>query len=131
LGLGVFLLVAAYVPRLSAQEQWMALRSYTALNFIKDEGEWCCLAVTLVPYSQFRDTDGSYPSTGIKVLWRPAGPWVDPPVLLDAVSDGEFLVIEVPPEYEGNGTWRLIEKGNSLTAIDVARRNVHKLKRKR
>jgi hypothetical protein len=126
-GLGAFLLVAAYAPRAGAQEMWAALRNYSDLTFNKDSGDWTGLAVTLVPYNTPQTTGEWH----IKVLWRSTVAWVAPPVLLDAVSDGEFLVIEVPPEYEASGTWRLLEKGNTLTAVDVARRNVHKLKRKR
>jgi hypothetical protein len=125
LGLGVFLLVAAYAPRLGAQEMWAALRNYSDLTFNKYSGDWNGLAVTLIPYNAPQTTGEWH----IKVLWRSTGPEVKPPVLLDAVPDGEFLVIEVPT-YEGSGTWKLLEKGNTLTAYNVATGNVHKLKRK-
>jgi hypothetical protein len=111
LGLAAFMLVAALAPRAGAQERDMALRIYSDIVFINEEGDWDGLAATLVPYSD-----------GIKVLWRSAGPFVYPATLLNAVADGEFLVIEVPPEYAGyaSGTCYLLQKGNTLTAVVVA-----------
>jgi hypothetical protein len=126
LGLATFLLVAAQAPRLSAQEMWAALRNYSNLTFNKYSGDWNGFAVTLIPYNETQTTGEWH----IKVLWRSTPSWVHPPVLLDAMPEGEFLVIEVP-QYEGSETWKLLEKDGTLTAYDVARRNVYKLKRRR
>ncbi len=125
LGLGAFLLVATPVCRSSAQEMEATLRNYSDLTFNEDSGDWTGFAVTLIPYNETQTT-GEWHT---KVLWRMTASWVHPPVLLDAVPEGEFLVIEVPGY--ASGTWKLLEKDGTLTAYDVARGNVYKLERTR
>jgi hypothetical protein len=127
LGVGLFFISAVLAPRVQSEELWMALRRYTALSFDNGQGTWCCLALAVVPYHERGD---EIEHNRVQVLWRRAGPRVDPPLLLEAVREGDFLVVEVPPEAADGGTWRLHETPSLITAYSPSG-HVYKLRRRR
>jgi hypothetical protein len=80
------------------------------MNYIESEGEFSGLQVTLVPYY-----DGE--KSHHKVLWRSAGPFLNSPLLLDAVEEGKTFKILVPKGDDFAGSWTLTLKGNAIDAI--------------
>jgi hypothetical protein len=97
LTLVVLLLAAGHVSAARAAEPWFALRTYSDMVFIPEEGDTVGLAVTIIPHS-WRHGDGPLTVEGA----------------FDAVREGEFLVVEIPPGQGNEGTWRLHETGNIL-----------------
>jgi hypothetical protein len=86
------------------------LAVYSDMNYIELEGEFSGLQVVLVPYY-----DGEKGRR--KVLWRSAGPFLDPPLLLDAVQEGKTLKVLVPREKGEAEAWTLTLKGNVFDAV--------------
>jgi hypothetical protein len=82
------------------------LAIYSDINFIEVEGEFVGLQVGIVPY---RD--------GQKVLWRSAGSFLNPPLLLDIAKLGNTLKVVVPDGDPFTGVWKLNLKGNFLYAV--------------
>jgi hypothetical protein len=99
----MLLLSVGHVPAARAAE-WFAMRTYSNLSFIPEEGDTVGLSVTIIPYSY-----------GIKTLWRHGGGPLTVEGAFDAVPDGEFLVVEIPPGQGNEGTWKLRETGKVLT----------------
>jgi hypothetical protein len=85
------------------------LAVYSDINFIELEGEFVGLQVVLVPYN------GGAKSR-LKMLWRSAGPFLNPPLLLDVDQNGKTFKIVVPAGQEDAGAWTLSLKGNVLYA---------------
>ncbi|CCE11255.1 exported hypothetical protein [Bradyrhizobium sp. STM 3843] len=83
---------------------------YSDMNYIALEGEYSGLQIALVPYY-----DGE--KSHRKILFRSAGPFLDPPLLLDAVEEGKTLKIVVPQGNELAGAWTLTLKGNLIEAV--------------
>lgn len=79
---------------------------YSDLNFIELEREFVGLQVAIVPDSE-----------GQKVLWRSAGPFLNAPLLLDAVKIGNALQVVVPDGDRYKGIWKLEVKGNTMYAV--------------
>jgi len=82
------------------------------MNFIEDEGEFYGIQIVVVTYID----EGVRKQ---KVLWRSAGPFLDPPLLLDAVVVGKNLTVVVPDGYGDigtAGTWNLMLRGDSMIA---------------
>jgi hypothetical protein len=98
------------------------LTVYSDMNFIELEGEFVGLQIALIPYNK-----GGEPTRN-KVLWRAAGPFLDTPLLLDAVQNGKTLTVVVPEGDETAGTWTLTLKGNVFDAVGP-RSLKYKLKR--
>jgi hypothetical protein len=87
------------------------LAVYSDMNFIEDEREYVGLQIALIPFNK----DGK--PTRYKVLWRAAGPFLNTPLLLDAVQKGKSLTVVVPDGNETSGTWTLTLKGNVYDAV--------------
>lgn len=85
------------------------LEVYSAVNFIEDEGEFSGIQIVVVPY-----VEGHVRKQ--KVLWRSAGPFLEPPLLLDVVAAGKGLRVVVPDGNGFSGTWNLSLRGNSMIA---------------
>lgn len=83
---------------------------YSDINYIELEGEFSGLQVALVPY---HDGEKSHR----KVLWRSAGPFLNPPLLLDTIEEGKTLKILVPQGDDLAGAWTLNLKGNVIDAV--------------
>jgi hypothetical protein len=83
---------------------------YSDMNYIELEGEFSGLQIALVPYY-----DGE--KRHRKVLLRSAGPFLDPPLLLDTTEEGKTLKIVVPQGNELAGPWTLTMKGNVIDAV--------------
>lgn len=81
------------------------LAVYSDLNFIQQEGEFVGLQIAIVP-----DHEGQ------KILWRSAGPFISPAVLLDVVKTGDVLKVVVPDSDLYRGVWRLTLKSNVVYA---------------
>lgn len=79
---------------------------YSDLNFIELEGEFVGLQIAIVPY---RD--------GQKILWRSAGPFLNPPLLLNVVKVGDEISVVVPEEDPYKGRWKLNVKNNIMYAV--------------
>jgi hypothetical protein len=86
------------------------LAVYSDMNYIESEGELSGLQVTLVPYY-----DGE--KSHYKVLWRSAGPFLNSPLLLDAIEEGKTLKILVPQGDDLAGAWTLMLRGNVIDAV--------------
>jgi hypothetical protein len=84
----------------------LGLRTYSDMNFNKLEGEFYGLQVVIVPYSG-----------GQKILWRSGGGKLDPPLLLDAVKEGNGWKIVVPENSDFFGEWTLSFDRKTLRAI--------------
>jgi hypothetical protein len=86
---------------------------YSAMNFIEDEREFYGIQIVVFSY-----LDGQQ-DWKKQVLWRSGGPFLESPLLLDAVAAGNDLTITVP---DGNndvglaGTWKLSLQGSSMIA---------------
>jgi hypothetical protein len=83
---------------------------YSDMNYIELEGEFSGLQVALVPYY-----DGA--KSHHKVLWRSAGPFLNSPMLLDAIEEGKTLKILVPQGDDLAGAWTLTLKGAVIEAV--------------
>jgi hypothetical protein len=81
------------------------LAVYSDLSFIESEREYAGLQVSIVPYHG-----------GQKILWRSAGPFLDEPILLDAVKDGSVFKVVVPEDNDLSGYWNLILDGDVINA---------------
>jgi hypothetical protein len=80
------------------------LRIYSDFSFNIEEREFNGQQIMIIP---------SY--NGKKVLWRMAeGAAFDPPLLLDAVEQGNVLKVTVPTSVIWNGEWTLETKGAML-----------------
>ena len=80
------------------------------MNYIELEAEFSGLQIALVPYY-----DGK--RSHRKVLFRSAGPFLESPLLLDAIEEGKTLKIMVPQGNELAGPWTLTMKGNVIDAV--------------
>jgi hypothetical protein len=85
------------------------LAIYSDINFIEMEGEFVGLQVVLVPYN-----DGK---SRVKMLWRSAGPFLNPPLLLDVDQQAKIFKVVVPAGQDDAGAWTLTLKGNILYAV--------------
>jgi hypothetical protein len=85
------------------------LTIYSDMNFIENEGEFSGLQIVLVPYY-----DGE--KSRRKILWRSAGPFLKPPLLLEAVQEGKSFKVLVPQESDDAGAWTLTLRGNVFDA---------------
>lgn len=87
---------------------------YSDMNFIEDESEFYGIQIVLVTY-----LDDEKREVKQKVLWRSAGPFLDAPLLLDAIVVGKDLKVVVPDGYGDIGTsgaWILSLRGDSIIA---------------
>jgi hypothetical protein len=82
---------------------------YSSVNFIELEREFVGLQIVVVSYVE-EDARKQ------KVLWRSAGPFLNPPLLLDAVPVGKNLRVVVPDGDSYSGSWNLTLRGNSMIA---------------
>jgi hypothetical protein len=73
------------------------------LNFVPEEGEFVGQQIVIIPYA-----DGDK-----KILWRIANAVFDPPLLLDAVKQGDLLKVK-HPEF---GDWTFQLKGAFLEGV--------------
>jgi hypothetical protein len=95
---------------------------YSDMNYIELEGEFSGLQVALVPYF-----DGE--KSHYKVLWRSAGPFLNSPLLLDAIEEGKTLKIVVPQGDDLAGAWTLTLRGNVIDAVGPGGRLKYSLKK--
>lgn len=85
---------------------WKDARVYSNISYVREAGEWFGVEVVLLPL----------PDGTTQVLWRSAGPRIDPAVLINAEREMDpphRLVVKLPDEP---GRWVLEEKGRMLIA---------------
>jgi len=105
------LLLGDYPARAADQGNSSAgLVVYSDMNYVEQEGEFSGLQVALVPYY---DGEKSHQ----KVLFRSAGPFLNSPLLLDAIEKGRTLTVLVPQGNELAGAWTLTLNGNVIDAV--------------
>lgn len=81
----------------------VGLEVYSALNYTEEAGEFYGSQVTIVPYTG-----------GKKILWREAGPRIEPPLLLDLVYEGKTMKFKVLESSDSFGEWVLIPKKGGM-----------------
>jgi hypothetical protein len=86
------------------------LAVYSDMNFIELEGEFSGLQIVLVQY-----IDGD--KRRQKVLWRSAAPFLNAPLLLDAVENGNVLKVVVPQGNDHAGAWTLTLRDKVIDAV--------------
>lgn len=69
---------------------------YSGLNYTEGEGEYYGLQIAMVPFKG-----------GQKILWRSAGGYLDEPILLNGVTKGGVITVQVPNDRDDAGTWTL------------------------
>jgi hypothetical protein len=101
-GIGVCCLASGIALAEGELSKFGGIKIYGDLAYNRAENEISGNQILIIP-----STDGD------KVLWRVADGQFSPPLLLDAVKQGDVLTIAVP----NAGNWTLRVRGTSLDAV--------------